>query len=135
MTDSGFYRPLLPASVRPVTGQFTTNPGWVWSQYFADYYGTLATPNGNGQSGTNYALGGAGVITDRTGALGPIPSLTSQDDRYLTTTGGQADPDALYSLVGGVSPSLGLVADPTASPRRCSAWRCGCQMPARAISS
>lgn len=48
LTDSGFYRLLLPRSVRPLTGSFTTNPGWVWSQYFADYYGTLALANGNG---------------------------------------------------------------------------------------
>ena len=47
LTDSGFFRPLLPASVRPVTGQFTTNPGLVWSQYLADFYGTGAVPNGN----------------------------------------------------------------------------------------
>jgi phospholipase/lecithinase/hemolysin len=38
LTDAGYFRPLLPA-VRPVTGQFTTNPGWVWSQQVANYYG------------------------------------------------------------------------------------------------
>ena len=43
LTDGGFFRPLLPASAQAVTGQFTTNPGLVWSQYLADYYGT----NGN----------------------------------------------------------------------------------------
>ena len=52
LSDGGFFRPLLPASVRPVTGQFTTNPGYVWSQYLADYYGTSAAPNGNGQTGS-----------------------------------------------------------------------------------
>lgn len=36
LTDGGLYRPFLPASARPVIGQFTTNPGWVWSRYFAD---------------------------------------------------------------------------------------------------
>lgn len=78
LTDAGYFRPLLPASVRPVTGQFTTNPGFVWSQYLAEYYGTSAYANGNGQVGTNYAAGGARVGTNTTGALGPIPSLATQ---------------------------------------------------------
>ena len=67
-----------------MTGQFTPNPGWVWSRYFADYSGTSAGPNGHGQLGTNYAAGGANVVTNGTGALGPIPSITSQVQRYLT---------------------------------------------------
>ena len=115
LTDSGFYRPLLPSSLRPVTGQFTTNAGWVWSQYFADYYGTLAAPNGNGQLGTNYAVGGANVVTNATGALGPIPSVTTQVQRYLTSTGGVADPDALYTLSGGILPTFFNSADAGAS--------------------
>src|SRR5687768_11377009 len=46
LTDAGYFRPLLPPQVQPVTGQFTTNPGLVWSQYLADFYGTSAVPNG-----------------------------------------------------------------------------------------
>jgi outer membrane lipase/esterase len=103
LTDAGFFRPLLPASVRPVTGQFTTNPGFVWSQYLADYYGTSATPNGNGQTGTNYAAGGARVGVNSTGALGPIPSLATQTTNYLTANGGRADSRALYSVWGGAN--------------------------------
>lgn len=95
LTDSGFYRRLLPQSVRPVTGQFTTNPGWVWSQYFADYYGTMARPNGNLQTGTNYAAGGAGVTTNNIGPLGPIPAIITQVNTYLASTGGLADAEAL----------------------------------------
>ncbi|HZH43256.1 MAG TPA: SGNH/GDSL hydrolase family protein, partial [Lysobacter sp.] len=67
LTDAGYFRPLLPANVRSVTGQFTTNPGLVWSQYLADYYGTRADANGNGQTGTNYAAGGARVGVNSTG--------------------------------------------------------------------
>lgn len=103
LTDAGYFRPLLPASVRPVTGQFTTNPGFVWSQYLAEYYGTSAYPNGNGQVGTNYAAGGARVGTNTTGALGPIPSLATQVNTYLTSTGGRADPNALYTVWGGAN--------------------------------
>lgn len=103
LTDAGFFRPLLPLSVRPVTGQFTTNPGYVWSQYLADYYGTTANPNGNGQTGTNYAAGGARVGVNSTGALGPIPSMVTQTANYLAANGGRADAQALYTLWGGAN--------------------------------
>ena len=103
LTDGGFFRPLLPASVRPVTGQFTTNPGLVWSQYLADFYGTGAVPNGNGQTGTNYAAGGARVGVNTTGALGPIPSLATQVTNYLAANGGRADSRALFTVWGGAN--------------------------------
>ena len=116
LTDAGYFRPLLPASVRPVTGQFTTNPGFVWSQYLAEYYGTSAYANGNGQVGTNYAAGGARVGTNTTGALGPIPSLAPQVTTYLASTGGRADPNALYTVWGGANDLFAITsggADPT----------------------
>ena len=116
LTDSGFFRPLLPASVRAVTGQFTTNPGFVWSQYLADFYGTSAAPNGNGQTGTNYAAGGARVGVNSTGALGPIPSLATQVNNYLTANGGRADSHALYTVWGGANDLFAITsggADPT----------------------
>jgi outer membrane lipase/esterase len=103
LTDAGYFRPLLPASVRPVTGQFTTNPGYVWAQHLADYYGTTASANGNGQTGTNYAAGGARVGINSSGALGPIPSLATQVNNYLTATGGVADAGALYTVWGGAN--------------------------------
>ncbi|MCL1420804.1 hypothetical protein M3J50_26325, partial [Enterobacter hormaechei] len=59
LTDAGYFRPLLDPGVQPVTGQFTTNPGWVWSQQVANYYGLNGGANGNGQKGDNYAVGGA----------------------------------------------------------------------------
>jgi outer membrane lipase/esterase len=116
LTDSGFFRPLLPLSVRPVTGQFTTNPGFVWSQWLADYYGTRADPNGNGQVGTNYAAGGARVGVNSTGALGPIPSLSTQVNNYLSANGGRADSRALFTVWGGANDLFAITnagADPT----------------------
>lgn len=116
LTDSGFFRPLLPASVRPVTGQFTTNPGFVWSQYLADFYGTSAAPNGNGQIGPNYAAGGARVGINSTGALGPIPSMATQVTNYLAANGGRADSRALYTVWGGANDLFAITsagADPT----------------------
>ena len=85
LTDGGFFRSLLQANVQNVTGQFTTNPGYVWSQYLADYYdsnadvawkATGATPTLS-PGGNNWAVGGARTGTDSVGALGYTPSLAS----------------------------------------------------------
>ena len=96
LTDAGYFRPLLPPNVQAVTGQFTTNPGLVWSQWLADHYGTGARPNGNGQDGDNYAAGGATVVPGPGFPPAPptqfAPSLTDQVDAYLTANGGAAAP-------------------------------------------
>src|SRR5690606_19158447 len=99
LTDAGYFRPVLLQVVGPsgaLIGKFTTNPGLVWSEYLAQYYGSDASPNGNGQSGDNYAAGGARVGVDTVGGLGPIPSLATQMNNYLAANGGKADPNALY---------------------------------------
>ncbi len=127
LTDAGYFRPLLPASVRPVTGQFTTNPGLVWAQVLADYYGTRADPNGNGQTGTNYAAGGARVGTNTTGALGPIPSLATQVNTYLTANGGRADGNALYTVWGGAN-DLFAITNAGANPTTTIAGAVGAQV-------
>jgi len=115
LTDSGYFRPLLPPSAQAVTGKFTTNPAWVWAEYVADYYGLNASPNGNGQVGDNYAAGGATVATDTVGALGPIPSLKTQATRYLAANGGKADANALYTVWGGPNDLLGIT-NPAQAP-------------------
>ena len=112
LTDAGYFRPLLPANVQAVTGQFTTNPGLVWSQWLADHYGTAARPNGNGQEGDNYAAGGARNGVDVVGALGFTPSLATQATQYLAANGGRADPDALYTVWGGNNDLFAVAADP-----------------------
>lgn len=103
LTDAGFFRPLLPVSVQPITGQFTTNPGSTYAQLLADFYGGDRTANGNGQTGDNYAAGGARINVNTVGALGPIPSLQTQVNNYLASTGGVADPNALYTVFGGAN--------------------------------
>ncbi|MCI2243124.1 MULTISPECIES: autotransporter domain-containing protein [Xanthomonas] len=103
LTDAGYYRPLLPASVQAVTGQFTTNPDFVWAQHVAQYYGTNAAANGNGQIGDDYAAGNARVGVANASALGVAPSLATQASNYLAANGGKADPNALYSVWGGAN--------------------------------
>ena len=57
LTDAGSFKPVLP----PGTGKFTTNPGPVWAEVFAQRYGFTATPANQG--GNDYAEGGARVVS------------------------------------------------------------------------
>lgn len=116
LTDTGYYRPVL-VQLDPsasIVGRFTTNPGWVWSDYLADHYGTNAKPNGNGQTGDNYAAGGARVGVDNTNPLNPMlpatPSLKTQLNAYLTANGGKADANALYTVWGGANDLFAVAA-------------------------
>ena len=95
LTDSGHFQDGLPADIRDVAGRFTTNPGLVWSQWLAAYYGTDGTTDNQG--GTNYAIGGARIDTP---VANTIP-VTAQVELYLSTHGGRADPNALYTVWGG----------------------------------
>lgn len=124
LTDSGYYRPLLPSSVQAVTGRFTTNPGWTWAEYVADYYGTDASANGNGQTGDNYAVGGAMTGEDTTNSdLGDVavPSVATQVDTYLDSNGGKADANALYTVWGGANDLFTITDATTASSTIASA--------------
>lgn len=115
LTDSGYFRPLLPPATQAVTGKFTTNPALVWAEVLAHHYRTDGTPNGNGQSGDNYAVGGATVGTDIVGPLGPTPSLRSQAERYLAANGGKADGNTLYTVWGGAN-DLFAITNPAQAP-------------------
>ena len=119
LTDGGYFRPLLPLNVQAVTGQFTTNPGLVWSQYMADYYGSNADSawfgTGTGTApgaGNNWAVGGARVGQDSVGALGYTPSMVSQVSNYLSRNGGRADAGALYTVWGGANDLFAVQANP-----------------------
>ena len=116
LTDTGHFRPVLIQLAGPdgaLIGKFTTNPGLVWAEYLADYYGTDATTDGAG--GPNYAVGGAMLGTDTVGGLGATPSVSSQLAAYLAASGGSADPNALYSVWGGANDLLS-VTDPSTVP-------------------
>ena len=98
VTDSGNFKGQLP----PGTGKFTTNPGPVWSEVFAERFGLTAVPSNSG--GTNYAYGGSRV-TDLPGTVGlPLSGMdalpvATQVRQYLAK--GPADPNAVYSIQGG----------------------------------
>jgi outer membrane lipase/esterase len=121
LTDSGYFRPYIVSQAGPngaLVGRFTTNPGLVWSEYMANYFGTGADPalgfTGTEvlpQGGTNYAIGGALVGTDMPG--NPSLSMTTQLGMYLS--GNSVDPDALYTVWGGAN-DLFAVTDPATAP-------------------
>ncbi|MBY6263352.1 autotransporter domain-containing protein [Azospirillum sp. 412522] len=100
LSDSGAFQSLLP-----VGGKFTTNPGPVWAENLAGALGASATTAARG--GTDYAVGGARVNTSvgfpATGLTALAPSVATQISGYLASTGGRADPNALYTVWGGAN--------------------------------
>ena len=94
LSDAGYYRGFLaaagvPSSLVAIMGRYTTNPGPVWSELVAQYYGFTAAPS-NVSGGTNYAQGGArvtgvpGVSTPPGQAQRPI---STQIDEFLVGLG------------------------------------------------
>ena len=64
LSDAGFFRPFLaslglPSSLVATMGRYTTNPGPVWSEIIAQFYGVTPAPSNAG--GTIFAQGGARV--------------------------------------------------------------------------
>jgi outer membrane lipase/esterase len=105
LSDAGNYTPFIPGA-----GSFTTNPDDVWTQVLASAWGFTQTPYTAG--GTNYAWGGAPTSFTVTGvpfALSCVPntlpcqSVAQQITTYLTSTGGEADPNALYTYWAGAN--------------------------------
>jgi outer membrane lipase/esterase len=105
LSDAGNYAPYIPGS-----GSFTTNPDDVWAQVLAEAFGLSQTPYTAG--GTNYAFGGAPTSF----SIPPIPlplscvpaalpclSVSQQIGTYLASTGGVADPNALYTYWAGAN--------------------------------
>jgi outer membrane lipase/esterase len=123
LTDGGYFRPLLVQMLGPngaVIGQFTTNPGYVWSQYLADFYGSNAMPAWTGNTtatptpadGNNWAVGGARNAVGYATPLGYIPSLASQYSAYIAS-GHTVDPNALYTVWSGANDLFAVQANPS----------------------
>ncbi|MBP0592467.1 SGNH/GDSL hydrolase family protein [Paraburkholderia sp. LEh10] len=99
LSDVGTYSPVITASFGG--GRYTTNPGEVWTQKIAEYYGDTLTPayvGGFGQplkanGGFGYAQGGSDV--SRVDGIGFAPNnmaqttwpVTQQVQQYLTDHG------------------------------------------------
>ena len=94
----------------PPGNSFTTNPDPEAVQLIAAAFGFDQTNISKllpGSNGTDYAYGGACVQANSesfTCGLSPgVFSITTQVSDYLTSTGGKADPNALYTMLGGAN--------------------------------
>jgi len=108
LTDSGAY------AGAPDAGDgtsFTTDPGNVWAENLADFFGTGAIANNPNNpatdpTGTNYAQGGAQVTTPYGVGQSPSPQsgqpISTQIDTYLAGVD-RADTNALYTVWGGAN--------------------------------
>jgi outer membrane lipase/esterase len=120
-TDSGRYLYLPEVKGNPATfasgGGFTTNPGPMWSVALGAYLGFPVTPSDSPTGGNNYAAGGGRVSFEN-----PAKnewSTASQIAAYLASTGGVANPHALYvydvgvnDLKPGTTGGLGNIVNP-----------------------
>ena len=97
-TDSGRYLYLSgPQGLAPPgAGTYTTNPDPGWAASLSSRFGLTSVPQDAPGGGNNYAAGGARVSF--TGADPNAWSATTQVDTYLASTGGRADPNALYTV-------------------------------------
>ena len=118
-TDNGRYK-YVPqyttggsAGVLATTGIYTTPGGLMWSAYLGNYFGVTVTPTAAPGGGNNYAAGNAHVSYGANGVIGEnAGSATAQVSSYLTSTGGAADSNALYTVYIGTNdlktPAAGL---------------------------
>jgi outer membrane lipase/esterase len=111
-TDSGFYlyKPdinkksglVLPGfGLAPAgTGTYTTNPGLGWAAVFGQKFGIAVTPADTPVvGGNNYAAGGSRIVADFSNTW----STNTQIQAYLASTGGVADPNAIYTFWNGIN--------------------------------
>jgi outer membrane lipase/esterase len=113
LSDAGYFRPFFqaltaqgfPAALVPILGSYTTNPGPVWSELVAEFYGVTPNPSNVGD-GTIFAQGGARVVAVpgvNTPPGQPQRPISVQIDEFLARTGGTADPNALYTVWAGAN--------------------------------
>ncbi|MBP8120200.1 MAG: autotransporter domain-containing protein [Burkholderiales bacterium] len=109
LSDAGYFRPFLsaiglPAGTVATFGRFTTNPGPVWSELIAQYYG--GNPNASNAGGGIYAQGGARVAVDSS-STPPVAAtqrpVSTQITEYLNANAGKADARALYGVWAGAN--------------------------------
>lgn len=126
LSDVGTYAPI--ASVVG-GGRFTTNPGQVWSQDVAQYYGDTLTAaftidvahNLKAQSGLGYAEGGATVATPAnlynflTDVIGDIEMPVNQQVSSYLSTHGSFNANQLVLVWAGANDVLRAGALPAAA--------------------
>ena len=108
LSDAGYYRPFLaaagvPASLVPIMGRYTTNPGPVWSELISQFYGYPAAPS-NVSGGNIFAQGGSRINSLPGVSIPPGQTsrpISTQVDEFLAR--GTPDSGALYAVWGGAN--------------------------------
>lgn len=106
LSDGGNISLATAPQIQPPL-RFTTNPGKTAAELVAEGLGHPITASLAG--GTDFAWGGAGLVNN----VAAVPTLPQQLGMYLTATGGQADPNALYQVWGGANDIFYLTATST----------------------
>ena len=109
LTDSGN---IAQSNGLPAGTSFTTNPDPVWAEIVAQTFGASATNSLTG--GTNYAWGGACVNPNGPCEL-PVATTAQQINQHLS--GGNADPDTLYMIWGGVNDISAVAGENQSNPQ------------------
>ena len=118
-SDNGRYKyiPSFVGGSLASQGAYTTNPGSEWTNTLGSKFGVAVAPSDAPGGGNDYAAGGARVSYTATNSN--QVSAQSQVTAYLASTGGRADPSALYTVwIGGndlgatVTGGLGNIVNP-----------------------
>ena len=85
----------------PPGTSFTTNPDPVWAEIVAGAFG--ASGKNPLAGGSNYAFGGACMNPATPCDFDDAPTVTEQIGQHLSLRGGRLDPNALYTIWGGLN--------------------------------
>ena len=85
----------------PPGTSFTTNPDPVWAEIVAGAFGVSGANSRAG--GSNYAFGGACMNPATPCDFGDVPTVTEQIGQHLSLRSGRLDPNALYTIWGGLN--------------------------------
>jgi outer membrane lipase/esterase len=107
LSDAGQYAGLIPGALR-----FTTNPDPVAAQLIGQQLGFTITASRTG--GTDFAWGGAPTAAPFVCVPTTLPcrNVSQQIGDYFATSGGHADPHALYSMFVGANNIFNALANP-----------------------
>ncbi len=100
LSDNGNLSQVIPPAGLTPPLRFTTNPGTVAIENVANALGAPISPSLSG--GTDFAWGGAGVLTNSPGTPAAVPTLTAQVNAYLAS-GSTVNSNALYAIWGGAN--------------------------------
>ncbi len=112
MLDSGYFKnqggDFHFTAARNAGGAMTPSGGIMNTTILAERFGLTDVSRGVSATGTNYAVSGA-PITGANGLAPTSPSIVQQMNSYLTSTGGVANPNALYLISPGSNSTGNLV--------------------------